>query len=174
MERFPGNGKLFMMKVVFVTFFRESKGGGIGRVSYDIAAAFAGQGHKAVLICPGDKTQLKTITANLGYLQIKSAGEGEVAIPYMTVSDLKFLFGFLKRFSPDIVHAHDFGHLALVTQFWATNHELPFFYTAHVMPTKSADFAIGEFSRSLRHMMDTRLMKKFFPLFFKIVTPLFL
>jgi glycosyltransferase involved in cell wall biosynthesis len=155
------------MRVVFITFFRESKGGGIGRVSYDIAASFARQGHRVILICPGDETQLKKVAFNLEYLQIKSAGEEEVAIPYLTISDLKFLFNFLEEFSPRIVHAHDFGPLALITQFWAINYKIPFIYTAHVMPTKPADFAIGEFSRSLKRIMDTGLMKKFFFSFFK-------
>ena len=45
------------MRVVFSTFFRESKGGGGGRVSYEIARAFARQGHETVLVRPGEKTK---------------------------------------------------------------------------------------------------------------------
>ncbi|MBU2563705.1 MAG: glycosyltransferase, partial [Actinobacteria bacterium] len=155
------------MKVVFITFFRESKGGGVGRVSYEIAQAFAQQDHKTVLIRPGEKTQLKKVAPHLEYLQIRSIGEGDVAIPYLTVSNLKFLFNFLEKFSPQIVHGHDFGPLTLATQFWAINHEIPFIYTTHVLLTKPADFAINEFSKILKRLMDTTLMKKYFFSFFK-------
>ncbi|MBL7123469.1 MAG: glycosyltransferase [Actinobacteria bacterium] len=155
------------MRVVFITFFRDSKGGGIGRVSYEIAQAFAQQDHKTVLICPGEKTQLRKVTPHLKYLQIRSIGEGDVAIPYLTVPNLKFLFNFLEKFSPQIVHGHDFGPLTLATQFWAINHKIPFIYTTHVLLTKPADFAINEFSKSLKHLMDTTLMKKYFFSFFK-------
>ncbi|MDP3011961.1 MAG: glycosyltransferase family 4 protein, partial [Candidatus Hydromicrobium sp.] len=143
------------MKVVFITFFRESKGGGVGRVSYEIAQAFAQQDHQTVLICPGEKTQLKKVTPHLKYLQIRSIGEGDVAIPYLTVPNLKFLFNFLEKFSPQIVHGHDFGPLTLATQFWAINHKIPFIYTTHVLLTKPADFAINEFSKILKRLMDT-------------------
>jgi len=155
------------MRVVFTTFFSESKGGGIGRVSYEIAQAFAQQGHKTILICPGKKTQLKKVAPHLEYLQIRSIIEGDIAIPYLTMPNLKFLFNFLEEFSPQIVHGHDFGPLTLTAQFWVINHKIPFIYTTHVLPTKPADFAIGEFSKSLKRLMDTTLMKKYFFLFFK-------
>ena len=155
------------MRIVFITSFRKSKGGGIGRVSYEIAQAFAQQDHKTVLIRPGEKTQLKKVASHLEYLQIRSTGEGDLAIPYLTVSNLKFLFNFLEKFSPQIVHGHDFGPLTLVTQFWAINHKIPFIYTTHVLLTKPVDFAIKEFSKILKILMDTTLMKKYFFSFFK-------
>lgn len=155
------------MKIVFTTCFRESKGGGCGRVSYEIARAFAQQGHEAVLIRPGEKTQIKKIAPHLRYLYIKSVGEGEVAIPYLTVSNLQFLFNFLEKFSPDIIHGQDFGPITLAVQFWTINNKIPFFYTAHVLPTKSSEFAISEFSKGFSRLMDTTLMKRYFFTFFK-------
>lgn len=155
------------MRVVFITFFRKSKGGGIGRISYEIARAFAQQGHKTVLIRPGEKTQLKKVAPHLEYLQIRSTGEGELSIPYLTVANLKFLFNFLEKFSPQIIHGHDPGPLTAATQFWAINHEIPFIYTTHVLLTKPVDFAINEFSKILKRLMDTNLMKKYFFSFFK-------
>jgi 1,2-diacylglycerol 3-alpha-glucosyltransferase len=149
------------MRIVFSTFFRESKGGGGGRVSYEIAQAFARQGHDTVLVCPGEKTGLTKVAPNFRYLEIKSLGEGDVSIPYLTVNNLKFLFDFLEKFRPQIIHGHDYGPTALVTQFWAINHHLPFLYTGHVLPTKFSEFSINEFSESLGRFYNTDLMKKY-------------
>lgn len=155
------------MRVVFSTFFRESKGGGGGRVSYEIAQAFARQGHETVLVRPGEKTRIEKVAPHFRYLEIKSLGEGEVSIPYLTVNNLQFLFNFLEKFRPQIVHGHDFGPTTLVTQFWAINHHLPFLYTGHVLPTKFSEFAISEFSESFGRFLDTNLMKKYLFNFFK-------
>jgi glycosyltransferase involved in cell wall biosynthesis len=155
------------MKVVFTTFFRESRGGGCGRVSHEIAHAFAQQGHETLLICPGKKTEIKRIIPHLRYLQIKSLGEGDVTVPYLTIKNLQFFFNFLKSFSPQIIHAHDFGPISLVSQFWAINNQIPFVYTSHVLPTKTFDFAISESSKSFSRFLDTSLMKKYFFNFFK-------
>lgn len=155
------------MKVVFTTFFRESQGGGCGRVSHEIAHAFAQQRHETVLICPGPKTEIKKMAPHLRYLQIRSVGERDVAVPYLTVKNLQFLFNFLKGFSPQIIHAHDFGPICLISQFWAINNQIPFVYTSHVLPTKTFDFAISESSKSLSRFLDSGLMKKYFFNFFK-------
>jgi len=58
------------MRVVFTTFFRENKGGGCGRVSHEIAHAFAQQRHETVLICPGPRTEIKKVAPHLRYLQV--------------------------------------------------------------------------------------------------------
>jgi glycosyltransferase involved in cell wall biosynthesis len=154
------------MKVVFTTFFRESKGGGCGRVPYEIAQAFAQQGHEVVLVRPGEKTQIKKVAPHLKHLEIKSLSEGEVSIPYLTVKNLQFLFNFLEKFHPQVIHGHDFGQISLVSQFWAINHHLPFVYTAHLLPTKFSDFAINESFKSFGRFLDTKLMKKYFFNFF--------
>jgi len=155
------------MRVVFTTFFRESQGGGCGRVSHEIARAFAQQRHETVLICPGPKTEIKKMAPHLRYLQIRSVGERDVAIPYLTVKNLQFVFNFLKDFSPQIIHAHDFGPISLSSQFWAINNQIPFVYTSHVLPTKTFDFAISESSKNLSRFLDSGLMKKYFFNFFK-------
>jgi len=155
------------MKVVFTTFFRESKGGGCGRVPYEIAQAFAQQGHEVVLVRPGEKTQIKKVALHLKHLEIKSLSEGEVSIPYLTVKNLQFLFNFLEKFHPQVIHGQDFGPITLAAQFWAINHQIPFIYTSHVLPTKSTDFGIGEISKVFSRLMDTSLMKRYFLTFFK-------
>lgn len=156
------------MRIVFATFSKESMSGGAGRVAFEIAQAFARQGHDVVLVLPGNKTQVKKIEPNLRHLEIKSLNsEGGISVPYLTVNNLQFLFNFLEKFSPQIIHAHDFGPICLVAQFWAINHQIPFVYTAHVMPTKRAYFTIGQYSKALSRLMDTELMKRYFTTFFK-------
>src|SRR4030042_2359825 len=154
------------MRIVFTTFFRESHGGGCGRVSYEIAQAFAQQGHETVLICPGPKTEIKKVAPHLRYLQIRSAGEGDVAIPYLTVKNLQFLFNFLKSFSPQIIHAHDFGPISLSSQFWAINNQIPFIYTSHALPTKTSDF-IGESYAFFGKLLDSKFFQKYFTTFLR-------
>ena len=106
-------------------------GGGAGRVAFEIAESFARQGHETVLILPGTKTQVRKIAPHLRYLEIKSlSNEEDVAIPYLTVKNLQFLFNFLEKFSPQVIHVHDFGPICLVSQFWAINHQTPFVYTS--------------------------------------------
>ena len=155
------------MKVVFTTCFRESYGGGMGFVAFEIAKAFAKQGHETVLICPGTKTQLIKVSPHLSYYQVRSMGEGNLAIPYLTVKNLQVLFDFFAKFKPQIIHAHDFGPITLTCQFWALNNKTPFFYTAHVLPTKALDFAINEFSKGFGRLLDTTILKKYFTNFFK-------
>lgn len=155
------------MRVIFTTFFRESKGGGCGRVPYEIAQAFAKLGHEVVLVRPGEKTQIKKVAPHLRHLEIKSLGDGEVSIPYLTVKNLQFLFNFLEKFHPQVIHGHDFGQITLISQFWAINHHLPFVYTTHLLPTKFSDFAINESFKSFGRFLDTKLMKKYLLNFFK-------
>ncbi|MBM3205447.1 glycosyltransferase family 4 protein [Candidatus Shapirobacteria bacterium] len=155
------------MRIVFTTFFKETRGGGLGRVSFEIAQAFAQKGHETVLVCPGEKTQLRKIAPHLTYLEIKSLGEDDVAIPYLTVANLQYLFNFLNKFSPAVIHGHDFGPITMVVQFWAINHQVPFVYTSHVLPTKFSQFAISEYSQAFGRFLDSTLLKKYFYVFFK-------
>jgi len=155
------------MKIAFTTCFRESYGGGMGFVAYEIARAFAKQGHDTVLVCPGNKTQIVKVAPHLRFCQVRSMGEGNLAIPYLTVKNIQFLFDFFLKFKPQIIHAHDFGPITLACQFWALNNKTIFFYTAHVLPTKALDFAINEFSKGFGRLLDTAILKKYFTNFFK-------
>ncbi len=153
------------MKVVFTTFFKESRGGGAGRVAYEIAQSFAKR-HEVLLICPGLKTGLKKISPHLKYFQIRSAGQGDLAMPFLNNQNLKLIYDSLAKFAPDIVHAHDFSPLSLVTQFWTVNHQTPFIYTSHVLPTKTSHF-IGEGYAFFGKLLDSKLFQRYFMIFFK-------
>lgn len=149
------------MKVVFVTFFRESAGGGVGQVSYEIALAFA-EKYKVLFVNAGDSMKTAKLSANLTKLQISASGEGEVSIPNLDLTNIKYIFKILKRFSPDIIHAQDFGPISFLLQIWAKENGIPFLYTTHILPTKLSDFGPKDFSKELGRLLDSRLLKNFF------------
>jgi len=153
------------MKIVFTTFFRESMGGGAGRVAFEIAQAFA-KNHEVLLICPGLKSSFKKVSTNLKELRISSLCEEDVAIPSLNIQNLKLIFNSLSKFTPDVIHAHDFGPLSLIAQFWAVNQQIPFVYTSHILPKKTSRF-LGEASGFLGKIFDSNLFQKYFLDFFK-------
>lgn len=153
------------MRIVFTTFFQESMGGGAGQVAYEMAQAFA-QKHEVLLICPGLKTGFRKISSYLKYFQIRSVGQEDLAMPLLNNQNLKLIYNSLAEFSPNVVHAHDFGPLSLVAQFWAINHQVPFIYTSHVLPTKTSHF-IGESYAFFGKFLDSKLFQKYFMIFFK-------
>ncbi len=152
------------MRIAFTTFFKESMGGGAGRVAYEIAQAFA-QKHEVLLICPGLKTGLEKVSPHLRYFRIRSVGQGDLAMPLLNNQNLKLIYNSLAEFNPDVVHAHDFGPLSLVAQFWAVNRQVPFIYTSHVLPTRTSPF-IGEAS-AFGKLLDSKLFQRYFMIFFK-------
>jgi glycosyltransferase involved in cell wall biosynthesis len=60
-------------------------------------------------------------------------------VPRLSRRNINALFDFLDQFDPDIVHAHDHVSLSLMGQVWAAMNDVPFVYTAHVLPTRSLD-----------------------------------
>ena len=153
------------MKVVFTTMFRETKGGGIGRVAHEIAPAFAFK-HETLFIYPGWKTILKK-RGKLTRLEIQSEEKNEIAIPILSSKNIKKIFEELKSFSPEIIHAQDLGPLSFLIQMWARKNKIPFVYTSHVLPTKIAGFGAQEISGNLGKILENKLAKKYFINFFE-------
>ena len=154
------------MKVVFSTFYREGMGGGDSRVAYEIVPVFAKK-HQVLFVQPASSTKLKKKTPNLKFLQVKSVGEGEVAIPQLNLANIKFIFEKLKKFSPNIVHLQDPGPISFLIQIWALENKIPIIYTPHLLPTRTFDFGTKEASKSLGKLLDNNVLKKYFLNFFQ-------
>lgn len=165
------------MKIILVTPFREYVGGGMGIIAYEVARNLSIRGNRVILICPGNKkTALVTKSPNLRYLTIKSAGKDESTIPALGLGALSFIFKKLESFSPDIIHSHDIGPLALVAQFWAIKTKVPFVYSTHMLPTKTVDFGLTEFvtkGKGIVKIIDKNFIQKYCKSFFSSCDALF-
>lgn len=153
------------MKIVFCTLFRQSMGGGIGQLAYEMAPVFA-EKHQVVFVVPGNTTRVKTVSQNLKILQVKNVGKRELAIPVLNYKNIKYVFNFLNSFSADVIHVHDPGPMSFLLQLWAQKSNTPFFYTSHILPTKAADFGAKDISGKIGKVIDSRLLKKYFLNFF--------
>lgn len=145
--------------------FRETMGGGVGRVAHEIAPAFAKK-HKTLFICPGWETTVKK-TRNLTRLEIQAEGKKEISIPNLGPKNIKKIFKELKSFSPEIIHAQDPGPLSFLVQIWAKKNNIPFVYTSHVLPTKTSGFGAQEISKKLGKILENKLVKRYFLNFFE-------
>ena len=150
------------MRIVVISAFKEGFGGGSGRVAHDMARRFALE-HDVALICPGKRTGLRVVGNGLQIWQIQSTGEGHVSIPRLSLKNVDAMFDFLDGFAPDVVHAHEPIALSLMGQIWSKIHRVPFIYTAHVLPSRTADFGAADvlklpanaWAESLtQHMLD--------------------
>ncbi len=148
------------MKVVFVTLFKEEEfGGGEGRVAHELARHFAAH-HDTVLMCPADATGLSEAEHGLKVFGIRSAGERYVYFTALSGRNVHRIFSFLDEFKPDVVHAHDPASLGLIAQVWARMYDVPFVYTAHVLPSKILDFGAVEVARILKSALTESMAKQ--------------
>ena len=152
------------MNVAVISLFREGFGGGSGQVAHDMARQFS-RWHQVALICPADRTREYTIQDGPRVLGIQSAGQGHACVPRLSRRNINTLFDFLDDFGPDVVHAHEPISLGLMGQVWAAMNNVPFVYTAHVLPSKSLDFGAAQvfefLPQSWTKTMSKRMMGDF-------------
>lgn len=149
------------MRIVLTTMFDETSGGGIGRVSWEIAPALAKR-HHVLLIHHARTTRLSKPIPSLTLLQLRSSGEVFSIVPYFGLESIKALFRFLAAFDPDVIHAQDLSPVSLLTQIWATAHNVPFIYTSHILASRSADFDPVESPRWLIELAEKTLLKGYY------------
>ncbi|MBN1618948.1 glycosyltransferase [Candidatus Dojkabacteria bacterium] len=130
------------MKTVFTTTFTGQQGGGLARIAYEISEQFAKNIGPTAIIHPGDKQEIYTDEKGLVHCTILSTDstDPDYSQPSFTQENIAFLDSFLKKFNPDVIHAHDPVNISLIGQIWAINNNVPFFYTTHILPDKVLDF----------------------------------
>jgi hypothetical protein len=67
-------------RILFVSVFKEGKGGGEGRVAYEMARWFS-RYNQVVMLCPGSSTGLYMDSDGFQMFTIQSTDEGNHAIP---------------------------------------------------------------------------------------------
>ncbi len=155
------------MKVVYGIFCQPEMGGGVGRVGYELADFITrGNSTQVLVVRPGKTTKIKKIRPNYSQLVIESTQEGEVVIPDFSPKNVKFVFESLKKFSPQIIHLHDFGPIAFLIQVWALINKVPVILTVHLLPGKAMAFGASEVLQKLTPFLESRILKNYLYSFF--------
>ena len=141
------------MRIAFITLFKEGFGGGEGRVAYEMARYFSSR-HDVALICPGEQTDLYELAGGLKIFGVQSAGKGNIYITTLSGKHVNKIFEFLDEFRPEAIHAHEPYSLALIGQMWAKMHGVPFFHTAHVLPSKTIEFGAIDAVKALKNPLS--------------------
>lgn len=130
------------MKVVFLTSYFEGTEGGECAVSFEIARAFSGI-YPCAIICLGDRNEIYR-NGNLTFCKIESTKKAisDYAFPVFSQKNIKFMYDFLQKYSPDIVHSQNSIGIGLLGQIWALRNHIPFIFTSHSLPTKLAEFGL--------------------------------
>lgn len=151
------------MRIVLATMFNEANGGGIGRISWEIAPALAEQ-HSVLFIYCARSTHIHISRQepNLTVLQLRSSGEVLSIVPYFGLGSIRTLFRVLEEFVPDVIHAQDLSPVSLLAQIWAAEHGIPFVYTSHSLVSRPADFDPTELPRWLMALAEKTLLKVYY------------
>lgn len=131
------------MRIIVISMFMDGFGGGCGRVAHDMAQHFAAE-HEVMLICPAEGTSLHEDKSGLHVLGIQSAGQGHTCVPILSRKNVNAMYDWMDAFAPDVVHAHEPVLLGLIGQIWAAMNNVPFVYTAHVLPSKTLGFGASD------------------------------
>lgn len=152
------------MKIVYGVYCGESYGGGVGEVAYEIAKAFSKK-HQVLLVRTGEKTKVVKISPTYSQLVVRSTADGEIFIPKLNLEQIRKIFKVLDRFKPEIVHLQDNGPLNFLLQVWAVKHQIPCFHTLHLLPTKTSEFGVKEFSKKIGRLIETDIAQDYMLLF---------
>jgi 1,2-diacylglycerol 3-alpha-glucosyltransferase len=145
-------------RILFVSVFKEGKGGGEGRVAYEMARWFS-RYNQVVMLCPGSSTGLYMDSDGFHMFTIQSTEEGNYAIPLLSLHNIRRLFNYLDEFKPDVVHIHDPTMLGVVAQLWGITNQVPVFYTAHIIPSRALDFGTSEVAQFLTGPITEKLVE---------------
>lgn len=129
------------MKILVLTYFYRNFGGGEGRVSYEIADNLAkNKENEIFLLAPGKVFGMHK-EGPLNVITYKSVGDGDFTAQSMSWMGLRKIYKILQDVNPDIVHSHSFvPPVPNLIQIWAIQHQKPFLYTTHILPTKAVHF----------------------------------
>jgi glycosyltransferase involved in cell wall biosynthesis len=144
------------MKILVISLHEQRIGGGEGRLAYEFAVEMSRR-HAVALVYPGLAPDKLPDDAHLIVYPIRSL---DATIPALTGGEMRALFRFLGEFKPDVIHSHTPFLLGSIIQAWAFIHGIPFFFTAHELPSKITGWGLIRYMRPLAQNGLTRLLTR--------------
>src|SRR5208337_4031231 len=139
------------MKILVVSSHEQEFGGGEGRFAFEFAIEMSKR-HEVLLMYPGKMPDVLPSGARLTVHPIRSL---DFTLPALKGKELGALVHTLDGFRPDVIHSHTPWFLGAIAQAWACVHGVPFFFTAHELPSKMLEWGLV---RYLRGIMQSRLL----------------
>ena len=103
------------MKILHISKFYPPEPGGIENFVYDLANAQVRQGHDVTVLCHQADEAAPTLTETIhGATIVRVKTLGQLAYAPVTPAFLLHLHRTIRRFQPDVIHAH----LPNVSAFW--------------------------------------------------------
>jgi 1,2-diacylglycerol 3-alpha-glucosyltransferase len=144
------------MKILVISLHEQRIGGGEGRLAYEFAVEMSRR-HTVALIYPGTVPDNLPDDAHLLVYPIRSI---DATIPALTGGEMRALFRFMGEFAPEIIHSHTPFLLGAIIQAWAFIHGIPFFFTAHELPSKITGWGLIRYMRPLAQSGLMRLLTR--------------
>ena len=133
------------MKILVISSHEQQYGGGEGRVAYEFAVEMS-KYHDVVLMYPGTVPESLPEGARLVVYPIRSI---DFTVAALTGGELLALFRFLASFQPDVVHSHTPWLLGAIIQAWALVKGIPFYFTAHELPSKILEWGLVRYMKGV-------------------------
>ena len=155
------------MKILVVSSHEQQFGGGEGRMSFEFAVELSKR-HKVTLVFPGTDAGTLPGGASLAVYPIRSI---DYTLPAMSGGEIHALFRFLDSFRPDVIHSHTPWFLGAMVQLWAFRNGIPFYFTAHELPSKILGWGMIRYMRGvLQNSFMQRLTSTYLVSFFRHCT----
>jgi 1,2-diacylglycerol 3-alpha-glucosyltransferase len=102
--------------------------------------------HRVVLVYPGIVPDRLPAGASLEVYPVRSI---DFTLPALTGGEMRTLFRYLDAFKPDVVHTHTPWFMGAIIQYWAFLRGVPFYFTAHELPSKILEWGLVRYLRGI-------------------------
>ncbi len=142
------------MKILVVSSHEQKFGGGEGRMSFEFAVELSKR-HQVTLVFPGTDAGKLPRGATLKVYPVRSI---DYTLPAMTGGEIRALFRFLDSYRPDVIHSHTPWFLGVMVQLWAFWNGVPFYFTAHELPSKILGWGMIRYMSGLLQSSFMRML----------------
>jgi 1,2-diacylglycerol 3-alpha-glucosyltransferase len=133
------------MKILVISSHEQHYGGGEGRVAFEFAVEMSKR-HNVVLMYPGTVPERLPEEARLRVYPIRSI---DFTVAALTAGEFLAIFRFLDSFKPDVIHSHTPWLLGAIIQAWAFVKAVPFYFTAHELPSKILEWGLVRYMKGV-------------------------
>ena len=161
------------MRIAYLTQSYPPMISGAALAVEKLATAMAQRGHQVLVIAASDRTEpYQTYKDNLTVLRLKSIHNPMRAHQRFMLFPHFEIIKALKKFQPDIIHAHEPLQTAWAGITYARRHHIPITMTVHQLPAFAASYlpnmpTLRRYTESLLWTYARWLIKQFAP----VITP---